>query len=788
MSNPAVAPNAPFSIDGDLPPSATFAWWDEPEWIEFRKKASSVEAVNAALLQVPMEKHPSFVVPRQLCRDEGIIKAKGARFGVAAKGTVSLRRRSGIAFELLTTVWRHLALDERPAIAAKIEDTVLVEGGAEYTVGRLAKYLNVAKPTNPPTMDEAEQAVIANGVALIELPHHAYRAYPLVPLIEGEKVVHVNPKATMGFPTLAKGDDMEGAAIAARLALDMRQEIVAASRQPGGVRAWLRHAYNNQPHLMALQGKAKGDYYSAAKVQRKELRFYNAFPRQVMLNIQVATQALEACKRSIFTDERARTTVGISLTRGGAAELVAAMQAQLDRDGFAYAHCGDDTWIALQRGSLVTMFALDCSSFDLTQDEATSLPVHRIIARNLRMVDAPAADLWLGYMRARLVVVALATTGIMTRGGPSGAALQSTVNGAIMDVACQRLKRRLSLKEGSIGEADVAREVARVGTELGLVVRLEQFSATNAGSLREALHVREFLFLGYKFWSDGWHGVHVYCDVARQLAQLPYAGIKWTKGKLNFEVLEAMRLGSVVLNWGVPPPRFEAAFGAARDWVIAKVESVCLRHGANLTHPSLRWAVNESPFACRTEPSLEGLLRVLKRPPAVLWDHAEVELTSISELVEEESSDWALIVEREEEVERERLGIPRRPERDLAMEARAARVRGNTFSVTPSTHPITEKNWGRPGPTAVWLPDRAPRPKRVGGAMSRHLAVRARVLADDSDEEAYDYEESYRQQDNYGDDGDSPAYEGPDGEHLSLEQYDTFVRTGVLVRRRRGDA
>lgn len=778
MSNPAVAPTVPFSLAQDFPPLAEWDFLGTEDHRVLCKAAKSLPAVVAILQQLDVEVRSTIVIPKQHTVCPQAFQSPKDFLALAKKGKLAARVSSHFAFEQLKPLWRNLPDSMRSDVADYMRAVSYVDGGAEFSLGRLLEYAPLKGIRNarmrPPSAAEAALALRHNGVNLDRLPAHAYKAYPLIAR-EGERTVRGNPKAGTGFPVCGRSNDAEAMVKVSRLAVTVRKEVVQAALEPGGVWGWLRKAEAERPWLVTLQGKAKADYYKRSKVESKQMRFYNTFPKQMMLNMQLATQPLEDTKQSVFTSHEVHSTVGISLTRGGAAELVAALESQLKTKrrgaGMAYVHCGDDTWIVYVTFDGRTLwFALDCSSFDLTQHDIITKPLHQSIHRELVRIDKPAGDLWYSYMRERQVVVALTVNVKTKHWGTSGAPLQSLVNGCLMDVACQRLERNLAAAEESglgLDEELVEGIVHRVGESLGLRVRLEQFKDHGVtGTLRGILQREKFLFIGYQFYA-AWDGhVAVHCDLPRQATQFRFPTTKWLAKGQEFQVMEAMRCGSSLINWGVFTPDLEPAVEAMRTSVLAFIDETIARYG-DVVHPSLRWAVTESPFGLETLSSLSGLRAALARDPRVLWLHPEPELPSISVLedIPFEGGDWADDdLEEEQAAERARLGLPPRPEPLLRLPAAASAT-----SSTPSTHPPRWLNAGRPPPTAVWLPDRPPAPRRP--TRSEGWARRAQVLEDD------DPEEYYRDQDNrddrpYPDDDDFRLDEAPRWRPATLEEWE----------------
>lgn len=708
MSNPAKAPTVAFVMGGEVAPDAHPEVLRSEEWEATKKTAKTLPEAQRLLLELDMGLAKSIVLPEEHTTDARYANSKKAVLALAKKGTLAARVRSGAARQVVNAIWRELPESDRPAVAAAMQDTVFVDGGAEYSLGRLAHYYpkKGETPARPVTWAEARRSLINSGVDLRRYPMEALLPFPIVPKYsDQDRVVSVNLNASNGFPVLSKGKDEDAMKMVMELAVSVRKELrEAVLKDPNGAWNWLRRAEEERPWLVALQGKAKGDYYKSQKVADKYLRFYNAYGRHMLFNMQIATQPLESLKRSIFSDERSRTAIGISLAHGGAAELVAALDRQLEEDDFAYVHCGDDSWVVIRVDGVLYLFALDCSSFDLTQHGRTTLEIHRAIRDELSKIDKVAADLWYAYMRERLVVVALSLVRKFKHAGPSGSPLQSLSNDVLMDVGILRTKDiiRGALRGGAgMSQALVEEAVVTACRDLGLVVKLEQYQRIEAPTLKEALAQTEFLFIGYNFYTT-WGSVACYCDLPRQMAQLPYPGLKWLRKGQEVAVMEAMRLGAIVMNFGVPPTRLKDAFDAARREAISLLDACISKYG-NIESPDLLWAVSESPFGVHTEANLAGVRRAVLRDPMDFWLH-EMPAPQPTRLIGGHIKvDWAEDIGEEEQTERERLGLPRIPDARLLPQAIALRA------AKASTHPVTAANDGRPPPTAVWLPDKAKR-------------------------------------------------------------------------------
>lgn len=670
MSNPARPPKQPTGTQLALASSPDSFL---PEGFQERAvQLRALEAAQALLAPLDMELASAFYVPRELTASAAVISSSRPTFALAAKGKPQARVRSALAKEVANEVWGHLPPEWRSRVGAKMEGTVYVQGGTEGTLERLAQaYPKRGQvPASPITVAEAAAAKVRCGVSLAHLAPDVLRPYTLLPAL-GSQEVSVNPHSENGFPVLEYWTTPGAAQKCYQLASQIRKEM-----EREGVLDWKLRAEAERPWLVAVKGKAKADYYSQEKVVGARMRFYNVLPRQIVLNMQVATQVLEHHARSILDDSRIHSGIGVSLVRGGADELVRALDEQLAREGCAYVHVGDDSWVIMRDGAGVVMFALDCSNFDLTQHAVVTQAVKFALVEELRRVDMVAAELWQRYNDSRLVVVSGSLVRRFKHGGPSGMPLQSKVNDLLMDVMIDRVVRRLrgrALSEGKVGEA-----VHGVARDMGFVAKLEQFSQVAAPTIREALKLRSFLFIGYYFHTLSTEQVAVHCDLPRTMAQLPFPGQKWIATQ---DVLprEAMRLGSISMNLGIPPRELEAAFAAFRDKAAALVERALAECG-DVQDPKLRWAVAENPHAAEVQPSLSGLLRAMRRGPEQLWLAPADELPSTRTLVYPAMQQVAPLF----------LRRPAEP-----------------------THPPTPANDGRPPPTAVWGPDKPPQQREL---------------------------------------------------------------------------
>lgn len=690
MSNPARAPKeyTQTQLDLAVSPDAFL-----PEGFkDIAKKNKSLVIAQGVLAGLDMEVLPAFYVPREYTVDQAVLNKSGPAFALAKTGVPEPRVRSAFAKRVVSRMYAHLPLEgvgAKEKVASAMRNRVFVDAGTEGCLGRIAlayPKLGVT-PRVPVTKVEAELAVRKCGVDLERLPMSARRPFPLNP-VEGELGVTVNPHSDNGFPVGCKWSTPGAAMMAMSLAVTVRGELDKTS----SVELWMRAAETLRPWLVAVKGKAKADYYAPEKIVEARMRFYNAFPRQMMLIMQQSTQVLEQSSLSILASEQSNSGIGITLVRGGAGKLVKELEERLQRDGHAYVHVGDDSWVVLMRDGVVHMFALDCSNFDLTQHGTVTLEVHKALRARLGMIDKKSADLWFCYARERIVVLTGSLVRKFTHAGPSGMPLQSKVNDMLMEVMVSRAVKVLD--NVILNESTVARAIEDAGEGMGFVVRLEQYWSGVAEGLVDALSVRPFLFIGNYFHVRGGE-VRCCADVPRTMAQLPYPGLKWAKTGKDLQETEAMRLGSIAMNLGMPPMDLEPAF---KEYQIAVVELLndTIKKFGDSSDARLRWAVQDIPWGAPLEASLKGLLSAVLRDPRLLW--MEKPLVRVSQL----AVGWADIVEEEEEEEAGAAGgTGVRPRARTDVSRLALRPVGRA-----STHPVSVANDGRPPPVAVWDPDK----------------------------------------------------------------------------------
>lgn len=733
MSNPARAPRERISdqLKEAFIPDATLP----SGFPEAARRLTDLEVAKVALQGLDMMPAPSVFVDVKYCIDESLrlraAKAPGGLLLRAQPGIVEPRPRSfegkrlaGLAFAKLPDRWRGLA-------EARSKTLCYARGGTAASLGRVARAyprLDPPGPLVPISASEARAALRGSGLWWRDdIPSAAYLPYPLAPKEGGEGLV-VNPHADNGSPVLGKWNTPGAAQRVVELAGWLVEQLNSRAEFVDKVRV-VRELEATNPGLMVCMGKTKADYYKLDKISEARLRFYNVLPRQVVLVMQQATQVLEGNAQTCETPG-VRTAVGMTLTHGGAARLVAALERDLAHQGWAFVHVGDDSWVVLRDGEDIVMFALDCSNFDLTQRNEVTFEVHRALATQLSRIDLNAAAVWYAYARERLVLVHNSMVMRWRHAGVSGMPLQSKVNDMLMDVLISRAVGRIHDRS----ETGINAVLAQVGAELGFDVRVEQYTRVRAPNLVAALAVEAFLFIGYYFYA--WEGnVACFTDVPRTLAQMQTPTTTWEKGAERFVLLEAMRLGSIALNLGVPPPDLVGAFEAFRQGALSLLDRA-LQVTPDVTDERLRWAVHIGPFGAE-EPSLRGLRMAVARDPGLLW--LEPRLPRAGPAL----SSWADQVEEEEDAEAREGGYGIR--RPIGMSFRRIHI------VRPHApmRPATVRNLGRPPPIAWWAPDR-PKFLRLEGARGRTGRGRR------PDESYSDFEasEAYSSEYDEWDDGD----------------------------------
>lgn len=745
MSNPSRPPREGVTpLSEDESPDAFIVYRDPDRRKRMKKLLESVPGVQDMLRDLDMDMVPSFRIPPDMTVDPYYQPIGGGRkMALADKGAMQFRTRTAEAKAVVDAAYRLLPTGRvqseftRDFVKAKMADTFFVYGGAENALGRL----NLAYPKrnnswgylDPIDESEARAALVNCGLSLERFGVGNVRPYPIIPMNEDDEGVKISTKSTNGYPVLGKWNTPGAKELVLGLAASLGLELDACSTREE-VFAWVRKLEEEQPHLIASLGKAKADYYSVAKLEDFRLRFYNALPRQIVLLIQRATQPFESASRSIL--QVGHSGIGITLTHGGGAALVDALEGQLSETKWAYVHVGDDSWLIYRDLRGISMFSLDCSNFDLTQHSMVTEEVHRVLADELAQVHPPSAWLWHALMRSRLVVTALSVVRRWKHAGPSGMPLQSKVNDMLMDVLIQRVIAGTVMLDVHDKE-ELLKVVVANAENLGFTVRVEDHVfIPGVRNIKDALAQRAFLFIGYYFHTRQGE-VCVCTDLARTFAQSRYPTLKWMASAKERIVMEAMRLGSNSLNYGIPPVALEPVFEAVRLRCLELVTRA-LAGVSDIVDERLRWAVSENTFGVPTAPSMRGLLNAMQRDPKLMWN-ARVPSTLFQS---EDRPRWA------DEVDEEQKVLERVKEEDeLAVELRvppAGRVlkplRIPPRPQFPLAHPVTEANDGRPPPTARWAPDKPPRPAGEGSSRNPNGRLRRVTIAelDDWDDDSVD--------------------------------------------------
>lgn len=705
-------------------PQSFLTFKDKERYEERRKTSKQLPYVLASVVGLDMEMRPSFLLPTT--GDEKTLNvqdhSRRKAFAMANKGAVTCRIRSGHAMTVLKDVFSKLPEDpvqkyafaRRSDVRKAMEAKVSVDGGTENCSGRLAKAYPKAGSSieYPPGREEVRQALLRCGINLKGLHPSVLTRIPFTQ-IGDERAVKVNAKADCGFPVNVKWEHDGAAEAVLKLANRLYSDFKEAYKQDPVRGVWhlLRRLEETHPWLVACKGKCKADAYSQEKVEEFMLRFYNALPKQIMLIMQSVTQVLEEQSLNILQYSDGRSMSGVSLVRDGPERLADAFERQLREAKRAYTHMGDDTKIAVATPAGVVLFSLDCSNFDITQHAETTAEIHAQIRDELSVVDPVAAQVWHAMARERLVVTYTNVVMKWKHGGPSGMPLQSKVNDVLMEVLVSRILR----DEDTVWhEKDsVERTVRRYGREMGLSVRLEDYElAYGTSTYREALEKKSFLFVGYRFFSEEGK-VMVCADVPRALAQFPFPALKWEKTKEELLVTEAIRIGSIALNLGNPPKPLQEAFASFRAHAETLLLEAISKYG-DVKDERMLWAVQNNPLAYDPKPSLSGMLRAVKNW-SFLWETTEMPNASSTFLLPPSMS-WADQVEEQEREDVEATGG--RVVRRRAAVAYLKQARLSQRGIP--THPVTQRNAGRPPPTAVWGPDKPPkRPREQGTGSGR---------------------------------------------------------------------
>lgn len=432
----------------------------------------------------------------------------------------------------------------------------MVSGGTQNCMGRLEKALPEPAVTRltPITIDEANRAYEACGFYHGSkwqgvFPHWIEAFGEPWPLGTGDgRVVTINKDASLGIPYYAKASDTR----ALHACLEVMAEMQRGLWKTDAAKAY-KLAMVNRPALVTFLGKTKTDIYKAEKIEKQQLRFYLVAPGHLKLTLQRVCQPFSEARvshhdlvtefeRNPFNEEdeflcrlrSLRSVQKMGLTGSGADLMIRALDSQLEKNGYAYLHCGDDTIFAMwiwrvvkeDDGSsrtkpMLVVFGVDQSNFDLTQRADVFAAVDDRLRDGLAHIDANIAGLWREIRRGRLTNIHQAGIVYVEGTGTSGINLQSEVNGMGEEVYCDRLIRRLTLKarvmdSGTpayhVSPEDLRSAVLNVGLGMGLDARLEFIrNCSNSTVLTGRKHMirkaicsgeLNFTFLGFVFQGD----------------------------------------------------------------------------------------------------------------------------------------------------------------------------------------------------------------------------------------------------------------------------------------------
>lgn len=531
MSNPRIQPRELIGPIARVP----FGYFpSEKESALFRRLAKSgtaIETIQDRLRGLDMSPADSVNLNSQGVRERVGLpsvrdKLNGEKevYALTNPQNPEFRRRTFDGGLVVAGVLRELPLEgftpfTRTEVERVVADKFYLAAGPHFTLERIRTYYPKTGVVglDPITMAEAGRAFTECGLWM-----GGGKPYPVEEL-------RINPKSDNGLPVLDKWENPMAQGLVMALMDDVEARLRRGAetlpdkgRELERLTAWrefvsgLADAY---PSWFTFLGKAKQDYYTEKKINEGGLRFYNVVPRHLQLIMMRVTQAFEEMCVSLSTG--VHTTIGARLHHNGAEDWVRALSEQNVLGEFAFVHCGDDSWIISFRGGMVTMFALDCSSFDLTQHAAVTASVHRTFYRALAGFDEVAAGLWFALMRERRVLVAGNVVYEWRHAGPSGMLLQSKVNDVLMHVYITRLLGALAKESGPLQEERVSQLVAEYGKGMGFVVKLEQFGQ---------VPVAPILVAAESVRSSGSVRVHPYGNVsgdeeARNRAEYRYKAI-----------------------------------------------------------------------------------------------------------------------------------------------------------------------------------------------------------------------------------------------------------------------
>lgn len=654
--------------------------------------------------------------------------------------------------------------------------------GPNMTTGRLSKYFPRKGRTAavPDTSSKVRVMLKLLGMDISRHPASVRSPFPLVQL-NGGPGVKVAAHSSNGLPTLGNSDDAEDMERCLGLARSEEMLLQAAYAASGkeGVRAHVRQGQQERPHMWTLLGRAKGEVTTIHKYDDLELRFYTTWPRWLLLLQQRVTQVFEQLCDDVLSNPMCHNAQGISLAHGGAARLAEALDLQLETDGVAWVVCGDDSLVVWWDGKRLHLFALDGSSFDLTQLFETLSPYQHALCEQMLTISPMHAFLWLYSNTFRKVNMLSSVVRTMKDTNPSGGTLVSKLNSLSMGSGVKEVTDGLQadLLEGAltapVAEEEIAERIKSMAERRGWTVKLEQYRSTTAETFTDALREAPFLFLGYWLHRDAAETDIVQCclDPHRWMASCTTPSGMHAKGE-EFTVLEAMRLGGLALNFGVPPVAYQPAFDAARLYalgLLAQIRSES-KYAVFLDKDMGAW--DESPTVGIPSPNdVAGLYGALLTSPFNLWSTA---LTRSVPMPPAGDGKWG-DAEIEEEVYQEAVAgvdrpLPGPPPKPVVSKKRVV-----------TNKPPVEASDGRPPPlTKLREPKSKSLPTLARPTRSAHPQAQAY---------SSDLEESEGENDVFYDVSDAEDSD-PDREPSWQEvgedaQADTFNR-GVIQARRGG--
>jgi len=660
--------------------------------------------------------------PRVQSKKKGYDASVGVLY-VPQKKAYIFRKRSGIAVKLVVDVLGAMDLELRLP-----KDDSAWSWTLEAAQHGLRNYYYVSEAPLTASMGRLEAYFPRRGDKHVQVPtglevDMAMEACGLRPTIIGGKksllwnrnpedrvdAVTTNRKAGLGLPLVgklvdAKGDNLEVMKTFQAVVQYMQEGLGEALQRGGaiGVRNQLAKWKREQPYLLACYGKTKGDYYSVAKLEKAQARFYVAPSKVTQMISAVATQALERDAENMISMSRkgvkwGHSAQGIRLSGGGTDELMRVMEDQLGTFSFAYAHCGDDTLLIWEVDGRIYCASVDATSFDLTQRAEVTLPVDTALKQALDRYDVLAAEVWFFQNRERVLVLEEGITVETAEGGMSGSQLQSKRNDVLMDVKCQRVEKEFRRDKSNFATRERFDAVVnKVGKSMGFVVRVDDFVMGEEGEgLAELLSRTLIKFLGYGIhYSQGQYLPFI--DLARSIRQLPYPGAIFVENKLRFDATEAVRIAQIVANWGVAPQRWEGVLEAARASALAAVNKALKTMDSEAV-----LLQGDAEFGIRIPGTLGGVKRYLERSPMEVWGRQE-EATELQ-------------IESEDEESNEDEEVLARPER---------RVKVSLVARASSIPVATAGSLGKPIPPTVGTAIRAAARRQQANARMERAAAR----------------------------------------------------------------